>query len=76
MTSSIFDDFFWKVYTRMYGEFGEFFPEFFYLKININWIFLGEFSGVVSGQVYISLLDVFMFCFTMFGWIFKSKGMT
>ena len=31
--------FIWYVHTRMYGEFSEFFPEFFVLIVSINQIF-------------------------------------
>ena len=43
--------FIWYVHTRMYGEFLEFFPEFFDLIVSINQIFFcKELSEVVSGQ--------------------------
>ena len=52
-TASIFYDLFfiWYAYTRMYGEFLEFFPEFFDRNVSINQIFFcKELSEVVSGQ--------------------------
>ena len=60
--------FIWYVHTRMYGEFLEFFPEFFDLIISINQIFfVKNFQRQFLDNAYIALLYVFMYYFVIFG---------